>query len=159
MPVIRHPDYDKLESEIFDLVEKMGFDVVGVELVGEGGRTILRVYIDCIGGVNISDCEQVSRRLSTFLDENYDYLFDGRYYLEVSSPGVNRPIFKREDYERFIGKRIKVKLLEPLDDKRGYTGKLLDVDNEGIRLLTPDGDIFIKWKIISKSNLVGEAEF
>lgn len=117
-----------------EIVEGLGYDCVGVTLGKESGRSILRVYIDSLGGILVKDCETVSRALNRFLDENDEFI-RGQYYLEVSSPGVERPLFTLRDYEKFIGKKIKIKTAREIEGQKGFTGLLAAVEADGRVLL------------------------
>ena len=95
----------KTEEILLPIVEKNGFELVDVEYVKEGGSWYLRAYIDKPGGINVDDCEIVSRELSDILDEK-DFI-DEAYILEVSSPGLGRPLKKEKDFKRSLGRRWK----------------------------------------------------
>lgn len=102
-------------------------ELVDVEFVKEGKNWFLRVYIDSPNGVDIEDCGKVSERLSEQLDANDPIEFP--YFLEVSSPGVERPLKKEKDFERAIGKQVHVKTYEPIDGEKTFEGKLLKFAN------------------------------
>ncbi len=130
----------------------MGYEFVGVEYVGEAGRNTLRVYIDTANGVNLEDCESVSHQLSGLLD--VEDPIGGAYDLEVSSPGMDRPLFKVEDYQRFAGERVKIRLAIPLDGRRNFTGQLLGIDADLVRVEV-DGQIFeLIYEQIERARLV-----
>ena len=97
----------KTEEILLPIVEKNGFELWDVEYVKEGGNWYLRAYIDKPGGINVEDCEVVSRELSDILDEK-DYI-DEAYILEVSSPGLGRPLKKEKDFARSIGKEVEIR--------------------------------------------------
>lgn len=111
-----------------------GLEVVEVEWRGGARGGILRIFIDKPGGVTHADCETVSRQVSTILDVE-DVIPGGRYNLEVSSPGLDRKLLKKEDYERFAGKKIKVKFRDALEGRKQIVGRLEGVGPDGrIRL-------------------------
>lgn len=153
MGVIRSPMEDSLEEDVRRTVEGMGYELVGVELVRRS--SLLRVYIDVAGGVTLKDCELVSKALSKMLDERYEELFADRYYLEVSSPGLERPLFKREDYERFLGREVRVKRRGPSGKHQVLSGVLRSVDDEGVLLETEAGSFRVPWRDLIRANLVG----
>ena len=97
----------KTEELLLPIMEENGFELVDVEYVKEGSNWYLRAYIDKPGGITVNDCEVVSRRLSDILDEE-DYI-DDAYILEVSSPGLGRPLKKEKDYQRSLGKLIEIR--------------------------------------------------
>lgn len=110
------------------IVEKLGLELVDVEFVKEGKNWFLRVYIDSTGGVDIEECGTVSEQLSEQLDE-LDPI-EQPYFLEVSSPGVERPLKKPEDVKNAIGKNVNIKLYEPINGEKVYEGLLKDFDGE-----------------------------
>lgn len=110
------------------IVEKLGLELVDVEFVKEGKNWFLRVYIDSPGGIDIEECGTVSEQLSEKLDE-LDPI-EQPYFLEVSSPGVERPLKKPEDVKNAIGKNVNIKLYEPINGEKVYEGLLKDFDGE-----------------------------
>jgi len=117
----------------------LGFELVDVELAGSHHHSTLRVYIDSARGVNVDDCARVSRQLSALLD--VEDPVPGHYTLEVSSPGLDRPLVKPDDFRRFVGETIKVKLHEPLLGRKNFTGTLKDVADDHV-VLEVDKEIF-----------------
>ncbi len=156
MPGIKD-EMPKIEGEIKNLIEELGYDFVGMELVHEHGRMILRIYINTVGGINIKDCEIVSRRVGKLLDAKEE-LFGGRYYLEVSSPGLDAPLFYLKDYKNYKGKTVRIKTDDPIRSRRNFKGKIVDVlSNNDIQLLLEDDTyVLIPFKNISKARLVPE---
>jgi ribosome maturation factor RimP len=110
------------------IVEKLGLELVDVEFVKEGKNWFLRVYIDSSQGIDIEECGTVSEQLSEKLDE-LDPI-EQPYFLEVSSPGVERPLKKPEDVKKAIGKQVNIKLYEPINGEKVYEGLLKDFDGE-----------------------------
>ena len=106
----------KTEEILLPIVEKNGFELWDVEYVKEGGNWYLRAYIDKPGGINVEDCEVVSRELSDILDEK-DYI-DEAYILEVSSPGLGRPLKKEKDFARSIGKEVEIRTYRMVDKQK-----------------------------------------
>ena len=103
----------------------MGFELVDVELAGSQHQCTLRVYIDGPAGVTVDNCASVSRQLSALLD--VEDPLPGHYTLEVSSPGLDRPLVKPEDFKRFIDEKIKVKMRQPVQGRKNFAGRLLAV--------------------------------
>lgn len=154
---------DDLEQALTRALEDMGFDLVDLERTGGRGRPILRLRIDKPDsmpgrGVTVDDCAQVSRALEPLLDAR-DGL-SGKYVLEVSSPGVDRPIRKRRDFERYVGQEVSVKGFGPLvDGSRKLRGVLVGVEGTGederIRLrLEGDREVEVPRSAIAKAQLV-----
>lgn len=113
---------EKTEELLKPIIEVNKFELVDVEYVKEAGTYYLRVYIDKPGGITIDDCEVVSRALSDKLDEK-DFIEES-YILEVSSPGVGRPLKKDKDFERYIGEEVDVKLYKPIEKQKEFNGIL-----------------------------------
>ena len=119
------------------MVSSLGMELVDLEYKSEGRAMVLRLFFDREGGVTLDDCAQVSRELSEILDVE-DFI-QGYYTLEVSSPGLNRPLKKAADYERYRGRLVRIKTFELLPDDAGnprktFTGELLGLDNGVVRL-------------------------
>jgi ribosome maturation factor RimP len=153
-------DRRSLEAEITTLAEKeassLGLEVVLVEVKGSGGRSVVRIYIDRQpSGVTLSDCEQFSKRFSVLLDVEDIVPFS--YVLEVSSPGLDRPLVKDSDYARFTGKSARIRARVAVDGQKNFKGKILGVTNGrlGVELSTGK-KVEIALADIEKANLVIE---
>ncbi|MCS7233735.1 MAG: ribosome maturation factor RimP [Synergistetes bacterium] len=142
----------RIEEEIQSVVEREGVELLGVELVTESGRRVLRVYIDSPMGVSLKDCERVSKAIDPILDR-ID-LIEGRYFLEVSSPGIERPLFKMKDYERFKGEIVKINTNVFIEGRRNFTGKIKAAGNTSVVIETDSGDVEIAFENINKAKLV-----
>ncbi len=127
----------KTESFLLPLMEENNFELVDVEYVKEAGNWYLRAYIDKEGGISVDDCETISRRLGDWLDEK-DFIADS-YILEVSSPGLGRPLKKDKDFNRSIGKDVDIKLYKPLNKQKDFTGTLKSYDRETVTITQEDG--------------------
>ena len=112
-----------------------GMEVVEVELLGAGSRRLLRIYLDKSGGVSLGDCELVSRQVGTILDVE-DIVPGGSYTLQVSSPGVERKLTTPRDFERFLGRRAKLLLRQPVESRRSWEGTLVGISG-GVLTLEP----------------------
>lgn len=121
------------------IVAERGLELVDLEFVKEGANWYLRVYIDKEGGVSIDDCEAVSRALEAKLDETDP--IEQAYVLEVSSPGIDRPLKKNADFIRFQGEIIDVKLYKAVDGQKQFQGKLLGLNDGVISLEEEDGTV------------------
>jgi len=129
-------------KEIWSLIEPvvsgLGYEVVDIEFRPHPSNGLLRVYIDQEKGIQLEDCELVSRQLSAMLD--VEDPIPGHFNLEVSSPGLDRSLRKAEDFERYVGEMVKIKMAMPnLEGQRNFTGKLLGLE-EGEVLLEADGE-------------------
>ena len=119
--------YEQKTEEILNpIMEELGFELVDVEYVKEGSSWYLRAYIDKPGGININDCETVSRRLSDILDEK-DFI-DDAYIMEVSSPGLGRPLKKEKDFKRSLGMEVDIRTYRMIDRQKEFTGILTAYD-------------------------------
>lgn len=146
------PSTSRLNEIIRPAIELLGYEFVATEMVPQGQRMLLRIYIDSEEGVTIKDCELVSRQVSAVLDVEDPIL--GKYFLEVSSPGSDRLLVTEEHFRRFIGHRIKIKSRQARDGRRNYTGLLQSV-NEGNITVVVDGDTYdLPISDIEKANLV-----
>lgn len=133
-------------------VTVLGYDLVGVELTGDGSQTILRVYIELPGGITVADCAKVSHQVSAVLD--VEDPIAGEYTLEVSSPGLDRPLVKREDFERFSGNEVKIHTTDAVLGRRNFTGRLQGID-ENLVLVEVDNEIYeIDLENIERARLV-----
>ena len=122
----------KTEAILLPIVDELGFELVDVEYVKEGSTWYLRTYIDKPGGITIDDCEVVSRRLSDILDEK-DYINDA-YIMEVSSPGLGRPLKKDKDFKRSMGEEVEIRTYRMVDKKKEFTGILVAYDEETVTI-------------------------
>ncbi len=119
------------------IIRDNGLELVDVEYVKEGGSWYLRAYIDKEGGVTIDDCELVSRALSDLLDQE-DFIEDA-YILEISSPGLGRPLKKDKDFDRSIGREVELRLYRAVDRQKEFKGILTDYDGGKVTLTMEDG--------------------
>ncbi len=144
----------QVESLIEPILEEMGYELVGVEYVSSFGRWILRLFVDKEGGVTIGDCARISEELGDLIDVKE--FIRHKYSLEVSSPGLDRPLKKEKDLVRALGKRVQVRLAVPLEGRRNFTGRLLRC-GEGILHLEVDGrEVALSWPDVTKANLIYE---
>jgi len=151
----------KVREVAAPIIDDLGLELVDLEFKREGGGWVLRLFIDKLdGGVSLDDCVDVSRELGTALE--VEDPIPASYRLEVSSPGLDRPLKKLSDYDRFRGERVKIKTFDKLDpDGRGYerktfVGKLLGLEGDSVRLLQLDkkgGEISFAFEQIAAANL------
>ncbi|MCX7903660.1 MAG: ribosome maturation factor RimP [Caloramator sp.] len=133
------------------IVEQFNLELVDVEFIKENNEWFLRVFIDKEGGITIDDCTNVSRILSDKLDEVDPISVS--YYLEVSSPGINRPLKKEEDFIRFKDRKIKIRLFKELEGKKIIKGVLLGIKDNKVIVNVKDKEIEIDFNNISSANL------
>jgi ribosome maturation factor RimP len=143
----------KIQALASQVADEYGHEVVELSLLGRGRRTLLRVFIDKEGGVTLKDCELFSRRLEALLDVE-DPLRDS-YTLEVSSPGLDRPLKNRKDFVRSIGKLVRVVTKQPMNNRTFFVGRLAAVNGDLLRLSIPEGgeEFIIPFDSISRARL------
>lgn len=128
----------KTEALVLPLVEANHFELVDVEYVKEAGNWYLRVYIDKEGGIAVDDCEIISRALSEKLDAD-DFIEDS-YILEVSSPGLGRPLKKEKDLKRSLGKEVEIKLYKAIQRQKDFEGILKDYTKDSVTIEIDEGE-------------------
>jgi len=133
-------------------VHALGYELLGIEHLAQGRHSVLRLYIDSPDGIGVEDCERVSHQVSGVLE--VEDPIKGQYTLEVSSPGVDRPLFKPAHYERFVGEVVSVRLARPLGDRRRFKGRLLAL-RDGAVVIEQDGvEVALPLEDIDKAHLV-----
>ena len=144
-------------NEIIERVAaREGLELVHWETVGPRNHFVLRIFIDKPGGVTLGDCERVSNQVGTLFD--VEDLIPNQYTLEVSSPGIERGLYKPADYARFSGNRVKLRTAAPIDGQRNFKGKLLGISGDLVSLEADTaGRIDIPFEQIAKANI--EYEF
>ena len=148
---------DDLVNEIYEMVnpiaEELNYDIYHIEYVKENGEFYLRIYIEKDGGITLSDCEALSRRVSDLMDEK-DPIKDP-YFLEVSSPGLNRTLFTENHYKRFIGREVMVRFTKSIDGKKNVKGILKEVNDDSI-VVEAENLMNIPKDKIKSANIEGE---
>lgn len=134
------------------IATNLGLELIDVEYVKEGAAWYLRLYVDKPGGVGLDDCQAVSEAVGTKLDE-IDPIPDN-YYLEVSSPGIERPLKKDRDFERYTGREVLINTFAPMDGQKDFLGELLGLVEDHVQMRLRDGrEISLPKDKISKANL------
>lgn len=133
-----------IETTVEEIVEKitepLGFEIVDVEYVKEAGEYYLRVYLDKEGGISLDDCEQVSRKLSEQLDKE-DPISEN-YFLEVSSPGLDRPLKKEKDFIKYQGRDVEIKLYKAVDGVKQFEGELVGLtEDKNIKIIIDGNEV------------------
>jgi len=143
----------KLKQLLQPVVEALGCELWGLELQAGGKTKLLRIFIDrAEEGVGIEDCERVSRQSSAVLD--VEDVINGEYILEVSSPGMDRPLYELSQYEQFIGEDISLRLRFPYEGRRNFKGRLTGVDGDEIIVVATDHEFLFPVEGIEKANVV-----
>ncbi len=153
-PVIKmHQDFQTLRRIVTATVEAMGYELVGVEFHPRPANALLRVYIDGENGIVLDDCQRVSHQLGGVLD--VEDPIAGPYTLEISSPGLDRPLFEAKHFVRFAGSEVRIQLRELLDGRRKLVGRLLGMRGGDVVIAGSDGQ---EWQVplerIEKARLV-----
>ena len=134
------------------VVTGLGYELVGVEYLSQGRHSVLRVFLDSENGIMVEDCERVSHQLSAVLD--VEDPIAGVYSLEVSSPGMERPLFKAADFDRFAGHQVRVRLRRPLDGQRKFKGELVGMRENNIVIVEAGRELKLPLEQVDKANLV-----
>lgn len=133
-------------------VVALGFELVDTEFSGSGRQAVLRIYIDSPEGVTVDHCARVSRQVSAILD--VEDPIPGQYMLEVSSPGLDRPMVKREDFQRFAGEIVKIRMSVAVLGRRNFTGRLVGIDGDSVILEMDKESFDLPFGDIEKARLV-----
>lgn len=133
-------------------MQTLGLELWGIEHLMRGRSSLLRIYIDSDQGITIEDCERVSRQVSGILD--VEDPLPGEYTLEVSSPGLDRPLFSFEQYQRFVGEVVNLRLRAPIDGRRKFKGVLEKAEADQITLTVDGALVNIAFAQIEKANIV-----
>lgn len=143
---------EQLQALLAPVVEALGYECWGVEFISQGRHSVLRVYIDRPEGILIDDCEAVSRQVSGILD--VEDPISGEYTLEVSSPGMDRPLFTLEQFAKHAGEQVKIRLRSPYEGRRNYQGILRGVEEQDVVVLVDDHEYLLPIDSIDKSNII-----
>ncbi|TPE55003.1 ribosome maturation factor RimP [Maribrevibacterium harenarium] len=146
--------FAQLEELIRPVVEGLGFEFWGMEYLAKGKDSVLRIFIDTDAekGIDVEDCAQVSRQVSAILD--VEDPISGEYNLEVSSPGMDRPLYELSQYQRFIGSVVALRLRVPFDGRRKFKGQLTGVEGDEVVLLVDNEEYLLPIELIEKANIV-----
>ena len=154
---------DAVDSDIKDvtlLVEpvlvEMGFELVDVQYLSEHGKMVLRIYADRDGGITLDDCALLSREIADLLDVKD--IVQHEYVLEVSSPGLNRPLKREKDFLSAVGRKVKIKMVRPLNGQRNFNGKLRGFQDGILHVETVNNLFLLRWQDVEKANIVYEFE-
>ncbi|HEJ1129920.1 ribosome maturation factor RimP [Pseudomonas aeruginosa] len=143
---------EQLQALLAPVVEALGYECWGVEFISQGRHSVLRVYIGRPEGILIDDCEAVSRQVSGILD--VEDPISGEYTLEVSSPGMDRPLFTLEQFAKHAGEQVKIRLRSPYEGRRNYQGILRGVEEQDVVVLVDDHEYLLPIDSIDKANII-----
>lgn len=143
---------DRLEELLRPVVEDLGYEYVGIEYASNPKNRVVRLYIDQPEtGIGLEDCETVSREVSAVMD--VEEPVSGQYTLEVSSPGIERPLFTAEQFGRYLGEEASVQLQLPMDGRRKFRGTIVAVTDESVRLLVDGQEVDLPVSVMAKARL------
>lgn len=143
---------EQLQALLAPVIEAFGYQCWGIEFLSQGRHSLLRVYIDKADGILIEDCEIVSRQLSGVLD--VEDPITSEYTLEVSSPGMDRPLFTLEQFAAHAGEQVKIKLRSPFDGRRNFQGLLRGVEEQDVVVQVDDHEYLLPIDLIDKANII-----
>jgi ribosome maturation factor RimP len=141
-----------VQNLIEPVISALGYELVGVEYLSQGRRSLLRIYIDHTDGINVHDCERVSHQVNGVLD--VEDVIRGQYTLEVSSPGLDRPLFTKEQFQRYIGSEVNIRLSIAQQGRKKFKGILRGIDDTNVFLNVDEEEISLPFNAIEKANLV-----
>jgi ribosome maturation factor RimP len=142
---------EKIQALLEPTIAALGFELWGLEYLSQGRHTTLRVYIDGENGINVSDCAEVSRQVSSILD--VEDPITGEYTLEVSSPGVDRLLFQPDQYTGYVGEWIEVRLRAPFEGRRKFKGTLKGIEGEEIVVQVDNHEFLLPFTSIDKAQV------
>ncbi len=145
---------ERLENLIEPGVTALGYELLGVEYLPQGRHSLLRIYIDRETGITVEDCERVSRQVSALFE--VEDPIQGQYTLEVSSPGVDRPLFKPAHYQRYVGSMVQVRLKVPFEGRRKYKGRLVEFSDNRTLVEVEGRQYEFSLEDIEKAHIVPE---
>ena len=143
---------DALTGALAPTVEGLGYELLGVERQSSAGGTRVRLYIDSDDGIGVEDCEKVSRQVSDVLD--VEQTIAGEYTLEVSSPGLDRPLFTPEQYRAQIGAEVKMRLRTLVNGRRNLSGKLVGATEDLVTINIGEEQIDVPYNVVERARLV-----
>jgi len=143
---------EQLQALLAPVVEALGYECWGIEFLSQGRHSLLRVYIDHPDGILIDDCEKVSRQISGVLD--VEDPITNEYTLEVSSPGMDRPLFVLEQFVRSVGEQVRIRLRSPFEGRRNFQGLLRGVEGQDVVVLVDDHEYLLPIDLIDKANII-----
>lgn len=143
---------EAIRNIVEPVVAALGFQLWGIEYLGQGRHTLLRVYLDKEGGINIEDCAEASRHISSILD--VEDPISSEYTLEVSSPGLDRTLFTLEQVKAYVGSTVKLRLTENFEGRRNYNGVLKEVVNDELVLVADGNELVFPYELVEKASIV-----
>lgn len=144
--------HDQLTELLAPVVESMGCELWGLEYFSQGRHSTLRLYIEHPDGVGLEECEQVSRQVSSVMD--VEDPITGEYTLEVSSPGMDRPLYTLEHFTRYTGEQVAIKLRSAFEGRRKFSGLLRGVEGDDVLVVVDEHEYMLPIEMIEKANII-----
>lgn len=155
MPFFIMKTVEQIQQVILPAIEALGMELYGCEISVQANQNVLTVYVDKADGMSVDDCAKASRQVGSILD--VEEVMTGRYQLEVSSPGMDRPLFRLSHYERVLGEKVAVRLQQARDNRRKLQGVVKSVAGDQITLLLEDNsELVLVFSEIEKANLISD---
>ncbi|MDX1458431.1 MAG: ribosome maturation factor RimP [Marinobacter sp.] len=143
---------NKLEAMLQPVVEGLGYEFWGLEFRSQGHQSMLRIFIDAEAGISVDDCEKVSRQVSGVLD--VEDPIQSEYTLEVSSPGMDRPLFRLEQFEAFVGHKVQIRLRMAFEGRRKFQGLLKGIEGQDVVVIVDDHEYLLPFDSIERAHIV-----
>ena len=143
---------EQLQALLAPVVEALGYQCWGIEFISQGKHSVLRIYIDKEDGVLVDDCAKVSHQASAILD--VEDPITSEYTLEVSSPGMERPLFTLEQFASFAGEQVKIRLRSPFEGRRNFQGLLRGVEEQDVVVQVDEHEFLLPIDMIDKANII-----
>ncbi len=144
--------HDELKALLEPVVESLDCNLWGLEYFSQGRHSTVRLYIDKPDGVTLEDCEKVSRQVSSVLD--VEDPITGEYSLEVSSPGVDRPLYTLEHFAAYVGEQVSVRLRSAFEGRRKFTGLLSGIEGDDVKVVVGEDEYLLPIDSIEKANVI-----
>jgi ribosome maturation factor RimP len=141
-----------LADLVAPVVAALDYELWGVEYLAHGKQSVVRIYIDSPDGIDVDDCARLSRQISSVFDVEDPIM--GEYTLEVSSPGMDRPLFTLAQFGRYIGEQVKIRLRSPFEGRRKFFGLITGIEGDEVVVAVDDHEYLLPFEMIDKANIV-----
>lgn len=141
-----------LAGYVTPVAEALGYELWGIEYLSHGKQSVVRIYIDSPNGVDVDDCAKVSRQVSGIFDVEDPIM--GEYTLEVSSPGMDRPLFTLEQFRQYVGEQVKVRLRTSFEGRRKFSGRMTGIEGDDVVVAVDDTEYLLPFDLIDKANII-----
>lgn len=142
----------QLAEMVAPIADALGYELWGLELLSQGRSSVVRIYIDGADGINVDDCAKMSRQVSSVFD--VEDPIAGEYTLEVSSPGLDRPLYTLDQFKQYVGEQVKVRLRTAYEGRRKFAGTLTAVEDDDVVVAIDDNEYLLPFELIDKANVL-----